>query len=75
MDEIIAAVSQRTGLPPDKARAAVEAVVEHLKGRLPAGIASHLDGILASGSTSGATASSGGLGGLAGELGGLFGKK
>ena len=78
MDEIIATVSQRTGLPPDKARAAVEAVIEHLKGRLPAGIASHLDSILAGGSTSGAAGSSGGLGnlgGLAGELGGLFGKK
>ena len=74
MDEIIAAVSQRTGLPPDKARAAVEAVMSHLKGRLPPAIASHLDQIVA-GAGTGSAGGGGGLGGLAGELGGLFGKK
>lgn len=74
MDEIIAAVSQRTGLPPDQAQAAVESVIEHLKGRLPTAISSHLDGILAGGGTgSPGQAASGGLGGLASELGGLGG--
>ncbi len=78
MGEIIAAVAQRTGLPPDKARAAVEAIIEHLKGRLPTAISSQIEGILGGGDTGGAGTPGGGLGGLAGELdelGGLFAKK
>jgi hypothetical protein len=76
MDELINLVSQRTGLPPDKARLAVETVFEHIKGRLPAPIASQLDamlqGNLGAASTGGTT---GGMGALASELGGLFGGK
>lgn len=79
MDELIAQVSQRTGLPPDQARAAVEVVISHLKSHLPAPIASHLDAFVGGGAGTNAGAAQpstgGGLGGVAGELGGLFGKK
>jgi hypothetical protein len=74
MDELIAQVSQRTGLPPDKARLAVQVVIEQLKGRLPAPIAGHLDQFLATGSTGGAQkgAGAGGLADIAQGLGGMF---
>lgn len=89
MDEIIAQVAARTGLPPEQARAAAQAVIDHLKTRMPAALASHLDGLVNSGGSEGTTGAAGaagasaasgasqagGLGGLAGELGGLFGKK
>jgi hypothetical protein len=71
MDEIISQVSQRTGLPPEQARQAVQVVLEQLKARLPAPIGSHLDQFLAGGGTQG-NAGSGGLGDLAKGLGGMF---
>jgi len=70
MDELIKQVCDKTGLPADKAKSAVEAVVGFLKEKLPAGLGSHLDGLLAGGASSG-----GGLGDIANSLGGLFGKK
>lgn len=47
IDQIVAQVSQRTGLPADKARAAVESVVTQLKTHLPPMMANHIDGLLA----------------------------
>jgi uncharacterized protein (DUF2267 family) len=55
MDELINQVAQRTGLAPDKARMAVDAVLGFLKTRLPAPIASQLDSAL-SGSAAGGMA-------------------
>lgn len=49
MDELINLVSQKTGLPPDKARAAVETVIGFIKDRLPPPIASQIDTLLAGG--------------------------
>jgi hypothetical protein len=72
MDEVINLVSQRTGLPADKARVAVETVVEHLKGRLPAPLAAEIDGLL-HGGAGGAASALGTLGNIAGGLGGVFG--
>jgi uncharacterized protein (DUF2267 family) len=72
MDELVNQVAQRTGLAPDKARAAVDTVLGFLKTRLPGPIASQLDGAL-SGQGGGGLA--GGLGGAAESLGGMFGKK
>ena len=46
MNEIVQMVSQKTGISEDKARQAVQIVIEHLKGRLPGPIASHLDSVL-----------------------------
>jgi hypothetical protein len=75
MDELIAQVSQRTGLPPEQARAAAQAVLEHLKGRLPPAIAGHLDQLLAAGGSGGAAGQQdGALGELTKNLGGLFGR-
>jgi uncharacterized protein (DUF2267 family) len=72
MDELIGKITERTGLKPEQARAAAEAVLEFLKARLPAPIAGHLDSIL----SGGATAEGGGgmLGDAAAKLGSMFGK-
>lgn len=69
MDEIVNQVAQRTGLAPDKARTAVETVVNVLKSRLPAPIASQLDAAVSG------KAGGGGAGDIAQNLGGMFGGK
>ena len=75
LDELVAEVAQKTGLSPEQAQAAVQAVVGFLKERLPAPIASHLD--LLTGTAASATAAGGT--GLVAEaesmLGGMFGPK
>ncbi len=53
MDELINLVSQKTGLPQDKARQAVETVLNYLKQRLPAGVAGQIDTVLAGGNLPG----------------------
>ncbi len=62
MDELVKLVVQKTGISEDQARQAVTVVLGFLKERLPAPIASQIDGVL---NNSGAV----------GALGGLFGKK
>jgi hypothetical protein len=49
MDELIKLVSQKTGLPQDKAKVAVNVVINFLKKKLPPTIAGQLDGLLAGG--------------------------
>ena len=66
MDELIALVSDKVGLPPDKAKMAVELVLNHIKGKAPA-LSGQLDGLLSGGA--------GGLGDIASGLGGLMGGK
>lgn len=66
MDEIVKLVSQRAGIPEDKARTAVETVVAQLRQRLPAPIAGQLDSAL--------TGGGGNLGDMAKGLGGMFGR-
>jgi hypothetical protein len=46
MDELVKLVAQKTGLPEDQAKVAVETVVGFLKQKLPAPIASQIDGVL-----------------------------
>jgi hypothetical protein len=70
MNEIIQQMMAKTGLPEDKASAAVDAVVGFLKEKLPGPIAAQIDGLMAGGS--GVTEK---LGGMAAGLGGMFGKK
>ncbi len=53
MDELIKLVSQKTGLPQDKAKLAVETVLNFLKQKLPAAVAGEIDGALAGGSLPG----------------------
>ncbi|MBL9106095.1 MAG: hypothetical protein JNL82_34555 [Myxococcales bacterium] len=72
MDELIKQVVAKTGIGEDKARSAIETVVNFLKGKLPESIGGHLDSALGSAGSA--------LGGLdvsnvASSLGGLFGKK
>jgi hypothetical protein len=74
MEELVQELSQKTGLPQDKAQEDVNVIVSHLKARLPGPLASALDSVLAGGA-----AESGGLAGeekaIAAELGGMFGNK
>jgi hypothetical protein len=72
MEELIKLVSQKTGLSAEHSKMAVDTVVGFLKQKLPAPIASQLDGVLNGGGVASAvSALSGGLGGL----GDMFGKK
>jgi hypothetical protein len=70
MDEIVDLVVQKTGLPEEKARTAVETVIGYLKERLPDPLAAQVDNAL-----SGKGVSPEDLGDLAKGLGGLLGKK
>ena len=60
MNEIVQMVVQRTGVPEDKAREAVQVVLEHLRSRLPGPIASQLDSYIQGGSQQ----NQGGTGGI-----------
>ena len=65
MNELVQIVAQRTGIGEDKARQAVQVVLEHLKGRLPGPLASHLDSFIQGGDQG----AGGGLGNLLGKVG------
>ena len=64
MDELIKQICQKTGISEAQAKQVVTQVLDFLKQRLPAPIASQVEGILKGGS----------LPNL-GDLGGLLGKK
>ena len=49
MDELIKQVTDRVGIPADKAKLAVETVLSSLKSKLPGPIASQIDGAFAVG--------------------------
>jgi len=72
VDELIKMVQEKTGIDEAQARGAADAVLGFLKGRLPAPIASQIDGIISGG---GSTDATGGLGDLAnlGDLGNMKG--
>jgi hypothetical protein len=69
MDDIIQQVVQRTGIPEDKARMAVEVVLSQIEKKLPGPIAGQVRAHLAGGGAGPA-----GLGDVTKGLGGLFGK-
>jgi len=71
LDELVAQISQRTGLPQDKAQEAARTAVEFLDSRLPAPIGGNLAKLVHGGGADGGGLPD--LGGLAGGLGGLFG--
>ena len=74
MDEITNLVVQKTGLSQDDARKAVEVVLNALKSRLPAPVASHLDSFIAGGMTGGMNEVANEAGEmLKNKLGSLFG--
>ena len=65
MNELINQLKSRVGLDDDKANTAAHTVIEFLKQRLPAPIASQLDSALSGGAAEG----------IADKIGGIFGKK
>jgi nucleoid DNA-binding protein len=67
MDELIQMVVQKTGIPQDKARMAVDVVLNYLKGKLPGNMQSMVD--------SAAKGQSPNMGDVQSGLGGMFGKK
>jgi uncharacterized protein (DUF2267 family) len=68
MDELIKLVTEKTGISEKQATQAVETVMGFLKDKLPAPIASQVEGVLSGGEMPD-------LGDLGGTLGGLLGKK
>ena len=73
MDELISTITERTGLPPERAKAAADAVLQFLKSRLPASIAGNLDSIVSGGATT--NTAGGTLGNATAKLGSMFGIK
>ncbi|MGZ4824717.1 MAG: hypothetical protein ACXVZT_08860 [Terriglobales bacterium] len=65
MNELIEQLKSRVGLDDATSQSAAQTVIEFLKQRLPAPVASQLDNVLAGD----------GAEGIAGKLGGIFGKK
>lgn len=49
MEELIKLVAQKTGLPQDKAKVAVDTVINFLKKKLPPAIGGQLDAVLSGG--------------------------
>ena len=72
MEELISKITEKTGLQPEQAKGAAEAVLEFLKGRLPASIASNLDSIVSGRATT--EVGGGMLGSAAAKVGSMFGK-
>lgn len=67
MDELIQVVQNKTGLSEEQAAKAAEAVVDFLKAKAPAPVASAIDGLI------GGDDSGGLMGKASGMLGGLMG--
>lgn len=68
MEELIKQVTQKAGISDAQAKQAVETVMGFLKDKLPAPIASQIEGVLSgSGSLD--------IGDVGDQLGGIFGKK
>ena len=68
MDELIKLVTQKVGISEAQAKQAVETVLGFLKDKLPAPVASQVEGVLTGGEMPD-------VGGIGKKLGGLFGKK
>lgn len=68
--QLIQQLSQRVGIPPDKAEAAINTVVGYLKEHLPGPVGSQLDKLV-----SGEEVQGGALSQAAQSIGGMFGKK
>jgi len=69
MDELVKQVTQKTGLPADTVRTVATEVLSFVKAKLPAPIASQIDGFLGGQGGTG----SGDVGGMMENLGGMFG--
>ena len=69
MNEIVQSVAQKFNLSPEVAQQIVDFVVAQVKGKLPAGVSEHVDGLLAGGADT-----EGLLDKVKGMAGGLFNK-
>jgi hypothetical protein len=69
MEELVKLVTEKTGIPPEAAKLAVDTVVQFLKSRLPAPLASQIDSVMTGGGLAGGL---GQAGDIAKGLGGLF---
>ena len=69
-DELVKQISERTGIPADKAEAAARTAIEFLDGRLPAPVGGNLAKLVQGGGEGGGMPD---LGKMAGGLGGMFG--
>ena len=72
MEELVKLVTEKTGLPNDKAGVAVEVVVGYLKGRLPGSVGEQLDAIVSDTAGGGLTEK---VKGIAETVGGVFTRK
>ena len=68
MKELVKLVAQKTGLSEEKAKVAVETVLDFLQDKLPGPVASQIKSLLEG-------EDAGGLGNVAKGLGGILGKK
>jgi len=66
MDELLKTLSEKTGLPEDKARMAADTVINFIESKLPASVSGQLDGALTGQGNSGS---------ITDRLGGILGKK
>jgi len=64
MNEIVQMVSQKFNIAPETAQQIVQFIAEQIKGKLPEGLSSHIDGLLAGGDGAAAAAESAGGEGL-----------
>lgn len=71
MEELVQQVSQRAGIPEDRAMMAARAAIEFLDGRLPAPVGGNLKRLVDGGDAPGGMPDPGRV---AGGLGGMFGK-
>jgi nucleoid DNA-binding protein len=72
MDELIAQITQRTGISEQQARGAAETVIDFLEQKLPAPIAGQVRGLINSEHADSAVKQGQQM---LGNLGGMFGKK
>jgi len=52
MEELIQTVADKTGISPDQAKSAIEAIIDHLKDKLPIGLGDKIESFLQNGSES-----------------------
>ncbi|MBL7989695.1 MAG: hypothetical protein JNJ94_16665 [Chlorobi bacterium] len=71
MDELIKLVADKTGIPADTAKTAVTTVIGFLKDKLPAPLASQLDGL--TGSSGDGNKEGGDSGNILDSVGKMFG--
>lgn len=67
MEELVKAISDRTGLPADQARGAAQAAIDFIKAKLPDSLQGYVDTALNSGALDDVAGQAGNI------LGGLFG--